>query len=96
MEGFKSSGGKCYLGVSIIADRHNAAHLYDLIKNLKDVGADSVKVSPCIVDNDGLKNNQYHKPVFEKVKDQVKNAIEELSDDKFEIYDSYHELDGKN
>ncbi len=95
MEGFKKSGGQCYLGVSIIADRHNAEHLYDLIKNLKNAGADSVKISPCIVDNDGLKNNQYHKPVFETVKAQVKNAIEELSDDKFEIYDSYHELDGK-
>jgi len=53
-----------YLGVSVIADTYNAEHIYDLIKMLKTVGSDSLKVSPSIVDNDGLKNNKYHKPVF--------------------------------
>lgn len=95
MANFKKLDGKCYLGVVIIVDKHNAAHIYKFIKKLKDVGVGSVKVSPCIVSNDGTENNNYHQPIFEKVKGQVKKAIENLTDDNFEISDAYHELKEK-
>ncbi len=95
MERFKKIGGKCYLGISIIADRNNAGHIYDLIKRLKNTGADSVKISPCIVNNDAAKNNHYHEPVFDKIKNQVIKATEDLMDERFEIYDAYHELSEK-
>lgn len=95
MEDFKKLGGKCYLGVSLIVDVNNALHVYELIEKLKGAGVDSVKVSPCIVNNDGSKNNQYHEPVFELVKEQVGKAVEDLKDDDFEIHDAYHELDEK-
>ncbi len=95
MAEFKKLGGGCYLGVSFIVDRHNARHTYTMLSKLKDIGVDSVKVSPCIVSNSGRENNLYHSPVFEKVKSLVTKAKEELEDDSYEIYDSYHELDEK-
>ena len=67
--------------------------MYKFIKRLRDVGLNSVKVSPCIVSNDGRENNEYHSSIFNKVKEQVKRAVEDLSEDTFEIFDSYHELD---
>ena len=95
MESFKKLNGKCYLGVSIIVDRDNAAHIYDLVKKLNDIGVDSVKVSPCIVSNDGIENNKYHQPVFDKVKEDLNRALEDLACESFEIFDSYHEVDDK-
>lgn len=95
MENFKKIGGNCFLGVSVIVDRKNALHLYEFIKKIKDVGVNSVKISPCVVSNDGAKNNEYHKPIFKNVKEQVKRAIEDFAEANFEVFDSYHELDDK-
>lgn len=95
MEGFKELDGKCFLGVSLIVDQTNAEHVYSFIGRLKDAGVDSVKVSPCIVSNYGKVNNEYHKQIFKKVKEQIVNAKEILEDANFEIFDSYHELDEK-
>lgn len=95
MENFKRIGGGCYLGVVIVVDKRNAEKVYELINKLKDVGVDSVKVSPCVVSDDGAENNIYHQPIFEKVKKQIKEAVDELVDDRFEIFDAYHELDDK-
>jgi len=95
MENFKRLGGPCYLGVSFIIDKHNAGHVYTFIKKLKDTGVNSVKVSPCIVSNDGAENNAYHRPFFDLVKEKAKKAIEDFADNTFEIFDAYHELDVK-
>ncbi len=95
MENFKKQDGGCFLGVSLIVDKMNAEHVYDFIGRLKDTGVDSVKVSPCIVSNDGTENNEYHRPVFNNVKDQMQRAMENLADKNFEIFDAYHELDNK-
>lgn len=95
MEYFKKLGGKCYLGVSFIIDKHNASHVYEFIKKLKNTGVNSVKVSPCIVSNDGAENNAYHKPFFDLVKEQTRKAKDNFADDTFEIFDAYHELDIK-
>lgn len=90
IENFKKYKGKCYLGVCIIVNRKNAAHLINLIKRIKDSGVDSVKIAPCIVSNSGKENNEYHQPVFQKVKEQIARAISEFADEEFEIFDSYH------
>jgi len=95
MENFKRLGGSCYLGVSFIIDKHNAEHVYTFIRKLKDTGVNSVKVSPCIVSNDGAENNTYHKPFFDMVKEQARRAKEDFENDAFEIFDAYHELDVK-
>lgn len=93
MENFTKLEGKCHLGVSFIVDKNNSQHIYDFIKMVKSVGVDSVKISPCIVNNDGAENKRYHHPVVCSVKEQTKKAMIDLADDTFEIFDAYHELD---
>jgi sulfatase maturation enzyme AslB (radical SAM superfamily) len=95
MDAFKQIGGKCRLGVSLIVDQHNADHVYESILRIKDVGADSVKVSPCIVSNKGGDNNAYHKPIFKQVKAQIERAVQALKTTDLEIFDAYHELKEK-
>ena len=95
MENFKKLGGKCYLGVSLIIDRENASHVYEFVGRLKNIGVNSVKISPCIVSNSGLENNAYHQSIFDMVKESVRRAIADFSDRDFEIFDSYHALDDK-
>ncbi|MBI4665254.1 MAG: radical SAM protein [Nitrospinae bacterium] len=92
---FAKLNGNCYLGAVIVVDQKNAAHVYELVSRLKDAGVHSVKVSPCIMSNDGAKNNEYHRDIFEPVKEQAARAMEELAGEGFEIYDSYHLLDDK-
>lgn len=95
MGNFKKLGGKCYLGVNYIIDKGNYNHVYDFIKRLKEIGVDSVKVSPCIVSNEGKESNAYHQTLFQKVKEQIKRIKSDLIDDSFEMFDAYHELDEK-
>ncbi|MEN6586191.1 MAG: radical SAM protein [Sulfuricella sp.] len=92
---FKKLGGPCLLGISLIVDNKNAPHVYDFISRLKDLGVNSVKVSPCVVSNNGRENNLYHQPIFSLVKEQTQRALATLADESFEIFDAYHELDEK-
>ncbi|VAX26102.1 Radical SAM domain protein [hydrothermal vent metagenome] len=87
--------GPCHLGAVMVVDRKNAGHVYELVSILRDAGADSVKISPCIVSNDGLENNKYHEPIFNEVKRATQRVKEELGGPGFEIFDSYHLLDTK-
>lgn len=91
MEDFVKINGKCLLGIVVIVDNKNSHHIYDLVKSLRDIGINSVKVAPCIVSNVGRENNEYHAPIFKLVKDQIQKAIEEFTVEGFEIFDSYHE-----
>ncbi len=95
MKKFISYGGKCFLSVSINVDQKNANHVYESLSKLKDIGVKSVKVSPTITSNDGVESNNYHKPVYQLVRDQVDKAKASLQDSSFEIFDAYHELDKK-
>ncbi|OHB98730.1 MAG: radical SAM protein [Planctomycetes bacterium RIFCSPLOWO2_12_38_17] len=95
IESFKNLGGKCYLSISLIVDKENAGHVYEFIRRLKNMGVNSVKVSPCIVSNDGAVNNAYHQPIFDQVKESTRKAVADFSDGHFEIFDSYHALDDK-
>lgn len=95
MKNFKALGGKCYLGVSLIVDETNSTHVYDFIRFIRDIGVDSIKISPCILFNDSNANNSYHAPFYGQVKDQVAKAKMEMEDNSFEIFDSYHKLDDR-
>lgn len=90
MNRFKQAAGPCYLGVCIVVDQRNHNHLIELIARLREVGVDSVKVSPCIVSNNSMENNLYHQPLLAVVKEQVARAIHDFSGKDFEIFDSYH------
>ncbi|UCD54969.1 MAG: radical SAM protein [Candidatus Omnitrophota bacterium] len=95
IENFKKYRGKCYLGACIVIDKKNASHVYELIARLKDSGIDSVKIAPSILSNSSTEINLYHKPIFEQVKREIAKASDELSEEVFEIFDSYHsQLEG--
>ncbi len=90
IKNFTKYKGKCSLSVSIICGKDNSSHIYELVKKLKDSGVNSVKIAPCIVDDNGKENNEYHKPIFDKIKEQIAKACKELRRDEFEVFDSYH------
>ncbi|MDO8662345.1 MAG: radical SAM protein [Candidatus Omnitrophota bacterium] len=87
---FKKNRGRCYLGVSIVVNKHNAPHIYDLVMLLRDSGTDSVKISPCIISNSGKSNNAYHSSLYKTVKGQIAKAYSRCAKKGFEIFDSYH------
>lgn len=95
MSDFKKLGGKCYLGASLVIDDKNAPHIYEFVGRLKATGVDSVKISACIVSNDGKENNDYHRLFFDIAKQQARQAVADYTDEKFEVFDSYHELEEK-
>lgn len=92
IKAFKDYDGPCFLGVSYIVNEDNAAHVYDMIATLHETGADSVKVSPVVISNDGAENNAYHRPFFQSVLEQVHRAQREFADESFEVFNAYHAL----
>lgn len=84
---------KCNLGISFIIDDKNYKEIYEFSKLMKEIGVDSIKLSPCVVNNDGKKNNQYHQPFYEMAKILSQKVKKELEDDSFEVFDSYHLLE---
>ncbi|WP_035587180.1 radical SAM/SPASM domain-containing protein [Hippea jasoniae] len=90
IENFKKIGGKCILGISYIVDKNNYKYIYDFAKLMKNLGVDSFKIAPCIVDNSGRKNNEYHSSFFDKAKELAIKTKIELEDDNFEVFDAYH------
>ncbi|MCP4216726.1 MAG: radical SAM protein, partial [bacterium] len=95
MADFKKLNGDCFLGVSVVVDDKNAPHIYELVKRIKDIGVDSVKVSSCIVSNVGAENNRYHAPFFKSVKEAIEKAKQEFESENFIIFDAHHELEDK-
>ncbi len=95
MAEFKKMNGPCKLGVSFVVDDKNASHVYNAVRQYNNIGIDSVKISPCIIDNEGRKNNAFHQPFFQKVKEQIALAKADMENVNFEIFDAYHELDEK-
>ena len=93
MAAFVKIGGTCKLGGSLIVDDKNASHVYETILKFRDIGANSVKVSPCIVDNNVSRNNLFHRPFLDEVSGQVCRAKNDFEDKDFEVFDAYHELD---
>jgi len=85
----------CNLGVSFIIDATNYTKIYEFSKLMKSIGVDSIKLSGCVVDNEGVKNNEYHKSFFEKAKELSQKVKDELEDENFEVFDSYHYLEDK-
>ncbi|MCK5013494.1 MAG: radical SAM protein [Candidatus Omnitrophica bacterium] len=95
MKDFKSYGGDCLLGVSYIVDKDNQSRVYDMLQKLRDIRVDSIKVSPCIVSNDGRETNEYHKPFFGSVKEQLQKFQKDNPQDKLQIFDAYHDVEEK-
>ncbi|WP_419786639.1 radical SAM/SPASM domain-containing protein [Pseudodesulfovibrio sp.] len=87
---FKKFDGPCHLGVNYVVDKTNVGHVFEAASRLKDAGVDNLKISACIIDNDGAKNNAYHDTFFDQAREQVARVQEELGEPGFEIFDAYH------
>jgi MoaA/NifB/PqqE/SkfB family radical SAM enzyme len=87
---FNAMKTQCQLGVSVILDKDNYSHFFELASLLKNIGVDSVKVSPCIVANTSEENNKYHDPFFSAAEAIIKKAVATLADKNFELYNAYH------
>lgn len=87
---FKALNGKCFLGVSLNVDKTNASHVFDIIGLFNSLKVDSIKVSGCVISNDGAENNLYHKDHFDQVKNQIRDAKTRWPD--FNIHDTFHSL----
>lgn len=74
LEAFAKRDSACVLGASIIVDERNAAHISELASRLKDCGVRHAKISPCIVSNDGARNNAYHGRFRDKLRAQLPGA----------------------
>lgn len=95
MAAFKRLGGPCHLGLSMIVDDFNAGHIFALARQVKDIGVDSLKISPCITRNVGAENDAYHRSFHELARAQIERVKAELEDARFEIFDAYHQLDAR-
>jgi MoaA/NifB/PqqE/SkfB family radical SAM enzyme len=91
MAAFTARAPDCTVGVSIIVDEKNAAHIAELCARVAAAGARHAKISPCIVSNDGAANNQYHAPLMATVRRQIDEARAACGDG-FEVVDHYHAL----
>lgn len=89
MKKFKQLEGSCDLGVSYVVGKDNCHKVYEIANILADIGVDSLKIAPAIVDNDGEISNQYHQPFYELVREQIEKIKSDFGK-KMEIYDSYH------
>lgn len=76
----------CVLGINCVVSKYNSDEVYDVIKLAKDIGADNIKISPYYTMNDVM---EYHSFIREGVINQLKKAIQDFSDDSFEIIDQY-------
>ncbi len=90
LKNFKKLNGKCALGVSLVVDAKNFEHVYEIIEKVKNAGVDSIKVSPCVISNKGIENNNYHKPLYDTVQMQLEKAKNNFETESFEIFNSYH------
>lgn len=88
---FADRKSSCVLGSSVIIDQDNAAHLLKLCTTLKNAGVSHVKLSPCILKNDGAENNRYH-DVFSNIVGEQIELCTELNDSSFSIINHYHRL----
>ncbi len=81
----KIKNKNCDLAVNFIVHKDNYTHLFEAVKNLKELGVENVRFSPVWV----LNFKDYHEPLKEEVLSQIRKAREALSDENFTVYDSY-------
>lgn len=90
MADFAKISKSCLLGVSIIIDKDNASHLDEMVARFVDIGVKSIKLSPCITNNEAELTNAYHSSFFEKTKQKCQSLASKYKNSGCEIHDGYH------
>jgi MoaA/NifB/PqqE/SkfB family radical SAM enzyme len=89
VKSFAATGTRCAIGFSFIVSQDNAAHIADFCRQASDAGAGHVKLSACVVSNDGKENEAYHGPIASLVAAQIEEA-RKLEGSSFSLVDHYH------
>jgi len=76
----------CNLGVNCVVHEKNREFLYDIAKFCKESGVETVRFSPVWNSN----FIEYHKDSKEQVLKQIEKIKQELSDENFEVYESFN------
>ena len=92
LKNFSNLKGSCEIGAVIVIDRQNYDKIYNLSKILYEAGINSIKMSPCIISNNGKETNEYHLPIYDKVKDEIQKIKEDFD---IEVFDAYHKIEEK-
>jgi MoaA/NifB/PqqE/SkfB family radical SAM enzyme len=82
---FAALTGGCYIGASIIVDRENHEHVFELANKLVYRGVVGVKISPCILGT-AEENDRHHA----KIEKRVREEIEKTRGLGIDVYDGYH------
>lgn len=82
----KNKNANCELSVNFIVTKDNHTHLFDVAKQLKELGVENVRFSPLWIPTFKF----YHNPIEEETLNQIRQAKEKLNDEKFTVYDSYN------
>lgn len=90
IQAFNEKKARCVLGISFIVTEANASHIFEFAKRAKEIGVRTIKISGCVVSNNGHENAAYHTGIFSKVRDQIE-MCQSISSERFEILDHYHE-----
>lgn len=86
---------ECELGINFIVNENNHGDVYRFLELAKNLGANHVKFSECVVSTKGEENNCYQHPFFNFVKEQITKAKGTLADEHFTIIDKFHDFDDK-
>ncbi|MBR5336535.1 MAG: radical SAM protein [Lachnospiraceae bacterium] len=76
--------GDCVLGVNYVVGKANAHRVYEAAELLKNLGVNNVKFA-ALIDN----QPNYHRDIKDNVIKQIHNAINDFSDDHFQIFNNY-------
>ena len=94
MKNFSAMSSSCIMGISFIIGKDNHNHIYDACAQFKEAGANHVKLSAAVVDNEVDANNTYHREFQSAVNAEIGRTAS-LQDDTFAIINHYHEMEDR-
>ena len=89
MEEFSKIKGTTKLSVAYNVDRDNYTKIYDYTKLIKEIGADTIKFTGCVVSDNTMENIEYHSSIFEKTTSIIKKVKSDFETKDFEIENVY-------
>lgn len=88
----KNKSDSCTLGINFVISNANCEHVYEAALFLKKLGVDNVKFAAVIENEKG-----YHNKIKKNVIRQIHDAIDDLEDDTFQIFNNYeNDCEDKN
>jgi MoaA/NifB/PqqE/SkfB family radical SAM enzyme len=94
LKNFKKFNGTCTLSVNYVVGHDNAQFVYETVSKLIECDIDYIKISPCIISDDMIKNNNYHSSITKSVKEQIKKLTNQIETQNI-VNDAYELLNEK-